>query len=86
MTAILSIISLVFIWNAGLADWMVAYATGIAQLGVWLTLLSYIPFSSLWVSLKQMPFSEIPIRENSTHWRVLIKLSFFSYFIKNFIV
>lgn len=40
------------VWMAGLSDWMVAYATSLAQLGVWVTLASVRPRRSLWVMLK----------------------------------
>ena len=40
------------VWMAGLSDWMVAYATSLAQLGVWVTRLSVRPRRSLWVMLK----------------------------------
>jgi hypothetical protein len=62
------------LWTAGLADWIVAYATGVAQFGIWLTLLfSLLPFSTLWVSLKRMPFMDIkespnPLGKNSIDW------------------
>ena len=76
MASVFTVFSLVLIWNAGLADWMVAYATGIAQLGIWLTLLSLVPFSSLWISLKRMPFQEHSTERARTHWRVLLKSSY----------
>ena len=86
MAAAFIIISVVSLWTAGLADWIVAYATGVAQLGIWLTLLSLLPFAMLWVSLKTMPFQEMPSHTARAHWSVQLKvsihlfLSFFSSF------
>jgi hypothetical protein len=75
MAAALIIISVVCLWTAGLADWIVAYATGVAQLGIWLTLFSLVPFAMLWVSLKRMPFSEMPSSTARAHWSVHLKIS-----------
>jgi hypothetical protein len=69
------IISVVSLWTAGLADWIVAYATGVAQFGIWLTLFSLLPFSTLWVSLKRMPFMEMPSSTAHAHWSVQLKVS-----------
>jgi hypothetical protein len=75
MAAALLIISVVCMWTAGLADWIVAYATGVAQLGIWLTLFSLLPFTTLWVSLKRMPFTEMPSNTARAHWSVQMKVS-----------
>ncbi len=40
------------VWMAGLSDWMVAYATSLAQLGVWVTRASVRPRRSRWTLLK----------------------------------
>jgi glycopeptide antibiotics resistance protein len=55
MALLFIIFGSVFIWAAGLPDWIVAYATGITQFSVWCTLFALIPFSSFWVSLKHQP-------------------------------
>lgn len=75
MAATLIILSVVSLWTAGLADWIVAYATGVAQFSIWLTLLSLLPFTVLWVSLKRLCFSEITPRTTHAHWSVLLKVS-----------
>jgi hypothetical protein len=75
MAAVFVIISVVCLWTAGLADWIVAYATGVAQLGIWLTVLSLLPFAVLWVSLKKLPFQEMPVRTTHAHWSVQLKIS-----------
>jgi hypothetical protein len=75
MIASLIIIGIVSLWTAGLSDWMIAYASGLAQLGIWQTLFSLIPFAVLWVSLKRLSFSEMPSRKASTHWSVQLKVS-----------
>jgi hypothetical protein len=87
MAAALMIMSVVCLWTAGLADWIVAYATGVAQLGIWLTLLSLLPFTVLWVSLKRLPFTEMPSSTAHAHWSVQLKISIFkeaSNFFKSF--
>ena len=73
--ALIIIISVVSLWTAGLADWIVAYATGVAQFGIWLTVLSLVPFAVLWVSLKRMPFTEMPSNTARAHWSVQLKIS-----------
>lgn len=75
MAPILTIVGIVLLWNAGLADWIVAYATGVAQLGIWLTLLSLIPFTTLWVTYKRSPFLDQPSSQTRAHWSVLLKVS-----------
>lgn len=35
-----------FLWTGLLSSWSVAYATGLAQLGIWTTVLSLVPFVS----------------------------------------
>ena len=75
MTAVLAIISVVLIWTAGFADWVVAYATGVAQLGIWLTLFSLLPIASLWVSLKRLSFQEFPVTTAHVHWSLNLKNS-----------
>lgn len=79
MAAALLIISGVMMWTAGLADWIVAYATGVAQLGIWLTLFSLLPITTLWVSLKRLPFTEIPSNTAHAHWSLQFKISFFEF-------
>lgn len=74
MAAALAIISVVLVWTAGFADWIVAYATGVAQLGIWLTLFSLLPITSLWVSLKRLSFSELPASTTHAHWSVQLKV------------
>lgn len=78
MVAIFLLISVVFCYTAGLPDWSVAYATGLAQLGIWSTLLSLVPFVSLWVSLKSGALAEIPRSTIRTHWAPFLKISLFS--------
>ena len=73
--ALIIIISVVSLWTAGLADWIVAYATGVAQFGIWLTVLSLVPFAVLWVSLKRMSFTEMPSNTARAHWSVQLKIS-----------
>lgn len=75
MTYALLVLGAVAVWTAGLADWIVAYATGVAQLGVWLTLLSLIPMGSLWVNLKQGPFQDISPITTRAHWSIQMKAS-----------
>lgn len=74
MAAALAIISVVLVWTAGFADWIVAYATGVAQLGIWLTLFSLLPITSLWVSLKRLSFTELPASNAHAHWSVQLKV------------
>ena len=74
MTATLLIIGVVTLWTAGLADWIVAYATGVAQLGIWMTILSLVPFAMLWVSFKKLPFGEMSSSTARTNWSVLYKM------------
>lgn len=73
MTLVLAIYSVVLVWTAGLPDWIVAYATGLAQLGVWVSLLSLIPFCAVWVSSKQSLFVEVEGNRAGTHWATLLK-------------
>lgn len=75
MVAAFVIMSVVCLWTAGLADWIVAYATGVAQLGIWLTLFSLIPFALLWVSLKRMPFTQMQSPTAHAHWSLHLKVS-----------
>ena len=69
------IIGAVLIWTAGRADWIVAYATGVAQLGVWLTLAGLVPVSALWQRLKRQPFVDQPTNQARAHWSVSVKVS-----------
>lgn len=73
MTAAFWVLGAVALWTAGLADWIVAYATGIAQLGVWLTLLSLLPMASLWVSLKRQAFQDLSPNTTRAHWSIQLK-------------
>lgn len=77
MALILTIYTIVILWTAGLPDWIVAYATGLAQLGVWVTLLSLVPFGAVWVSLKHSSFVEMPTATCRAHWGVDLKVSNF---------
>lgn len=70
----------VFLWTAGLPDWIVAYATGVTQLAVWLTLGSLIPFTSLWISLKRQTNREMASASARSHWALQMK-SFISIFV-----
>jgi len=71
---LIAIFSVVVVWNAGLADWMVAYATGVAQLGIWVTLSALVPFSAFWVGLKRQ--SDHPVSETRMHWSLQSRISF----------
>jgi hypothetical protein len=73
MTAIFFGILTAMVWTAGLADWIVAYATGLTQLGIWVTALSLVPFGALWVSLKTDCFSQMPVSSTRAHWSLLLK-------------
>jgi len=70
MALFIIIFGSVVAWAAGLPDWIVAYATGLTQFSVWLTLFALVPFSTFWVSLKHQPESKRP------HWTILTR-SFF---------
>lgn len=74
--ALLIIYGMVFLWTAGLPDWIVAYATGVTQLGVWCTLGSLIPFTSLWISLKRQPHTDISTSLIRPHWSIQIKSNY----------
>lgn len=74
MTAAFWVIGAVAVWTAGLADWIVAYATGVAQLGVWLTLLSLLPMASFWVNLKRQPFQDLSSTTARAHWSIQLKI------------
>lgn len=76
---LIAIFSVVVVWNAGLADWMVAYATGVAQLGIWVTLSALVPFSALWVGLKRQ--SDHPISETRMHWSLQTRISSYDFFV-----
>jgi len=71
---LIAIFSVVVLWNAGLADWMVAYATGVAQLGIWVTLSALVPFSALWVGLKHQ--ADRPVSETRLHWSLQSRISY----------
>jgi hypothetical protein len=75
MTTAFWVLGAVAVWTAGLGDWIVAYATGVAQLGVWLTLLSLVPMASLWVNLKRQPFQDVSPTTARAHWSLQIKAS-----------
>lgn len=79
MAAALAIISTVILWTGGQADWIVAYATGLAQFGIWLTLFSLVPFTTLWTMLKRLPFTEMPVSTTRAHWSVQLKASIFDF-------
>jgi hypothetical protein len=81
MSLIFFFYSLIILWTAGLPDWIVAYATGVAQLGIWVTAISFFPFSAFWVSLKRQFFAESSPKSR-TQWNVSLKVSIhFCYFI-----
>lgn len=74
MMAIFVIILLSFmIWNGLLMDWARALATGLAQLAIWSTLLSLVPFVSLWANLKGGALIEMPQSTLRTHWTCSLK-------------
>lgn len=73
MAPILFIYAIVIFWTAGFPDWIVAYATGVAQLGIWVSLLSLIPFCAVWISLKTGFFTEIPEKTTGFHWSSALK-------------
>lgn len=76
MTAIISVFfAIIVLWTGHGASWMVDYATGLAQLGIWSTLFSLQPFLSIWVSLKQSVFTEISRTLLHTHWSAFLKVS-----------
>lgn len=76
MTAALTtIIVAVVLWTLGLADWMVALSTGVAQFGIWLSLAGLIPFAVRWVTRKVQPWSNLPISTTRAHWSLNIKNS-----------
>ena len=54
-------------------DWARALATGLAQLAIWSTLLSLVPFVSLWANLKAGAFTEMPQSTLRTHWNLSMK-------------
>jgi hypothetical protein len=80
MAFVLIIYSVVLVWTAGLPDWIVAYATGLAQLGVWVSLFSLIPFCALWISSKQNLFVEMDVNRSGTHWATTLKALFLYYY------
>ena len=73
MALILIIYTAVFLWTAGLPDWIVAYATGVTQLGVWCTLGSLLPYTTLWLSLKSFAFGEISPVFTTPNWAIQLK-------------
>lgn len=73
MTWLLGIIFLLLAWSASLFDWMVNYATSLAQLGVWITLLSLISGWSVWTSLKTQPFTNISKSKSYIQWNIQLK-------------
>lgn len=75
MAPILFLYAIVIFWTAGFPDWIVAYATGVAQLGIWVTLLSLIPFCAVWVSLKTGFFAEISEKATSFSGNSVLKSS-----------
>lgn len=75
MAPVFIIYAIVILWTAGLPDWIVAYATGVTQLGVWVTLFSLLPFSVLWISLKCGFFGENPTKTSVFQWSTLLKAS-----------
>ena len=78
MSLIFFLYGLIILWTAGLPDWIVAYATGVAQLGIWVTAISLIPLSAFWVSLKRQFFAEASPKSR-TQWSVSLKVSIDSF-------
>jgi hypothetical protein len=76
MILVLTVYSFVFLWAAGLPDWIVAYATGVTQFGVWTTLLALVPFTAFWISLKRQPYTEISSSLTRPNWAIQIKSIF----------
>ena len=60
MTTVISFFIIILAWTGHVDSWMVDYATGQAQAAIWCTLASQVPFVSIWVSLKESTFREIP--------------------------
>lgn len=60
MTTVISFFVIILAWTGHVDSWMVDYATGQAQAAIWCTLASQVPFVSIWVSLKESTFREIP--------------------------
>lgn len=85
MALILIIASIVILWTAGMADWVVAYATGLAQLGIWCTLGGLLPFTVLWISLRRQAFVDISTAETRPHWSILLKASLCQSIIRFFL-
>lgn len=52
MNIVFIVIALVMIWTSCDVEWVVSYATSIAQLSVWITAISLINFWSFWIDLK----------------------------------
>ena len=73
MALVFSIAAIILTWNLAAADWIVAYATGFAQLGIWLTLFGLFPFTFVWYTLKTMNASEIPGHLNRARWSLFLK-------------
>lgn len=76
MTTVISVFfQTILLWTGHSAEWVVDYATGLAQQAIWCTLASQVPFLSLWVSLKESTFREIPRTNLRTHWSSFLKYS-----------
>jgi hypothetical protein len=74
MTYVFFTFFIVMAWTAGMFDWMVSYATSVAQLGVWITLVSLVSGWTVWISLKRQPYLEHQKKHQHAHWSVNIKL------------
>jgi hypothetical protein len=61
-----------YTWMAGLSDWVVAFATAFAQLGVWITLASLVPAGSVWVMLKKSA-TESGSNTQGANWTLSMK-------------
>jgi hypothetical protein len=73
MMFILPIVFAVIVtWNAAAADWIVAFATGFTQLGIWLTIAGLLPVPVLWSTLKSAS-SVIPSNQNRARWSLNLK-------------
>jgi hypothetical protein len=73
MALVSIILAVILTWNAAAADWIVAYATGFAQLGIWLTIAGLMPFTFLWFSLKTLNGSDISNHLNRARWSLFLK-------------
>ena len=76
MTTVICFFVIILAWTGHVDSWMVDYATGQAQAAIWCTVGSLVPFISIWVSLKESAFREIPRANLRTHLSSFYKYSF----------